>query len=68
MTKTIQMLVLGHAIWIDILQVALLKVVFFGRFPASDKGGMNLSNGLPSNWKTLSWKWKAFPNYRDKHD
>ena len=35
----------------DILQVALLKVVFFGRFPASDKGGMNLSNGLPSNWK-----------------
>ena len=40
----------------DILQVALLKVVFFGRFPASDKGGMNLSNGLPSNWKTLSWK------------
>ena len=52
----------------DILQVALLKVVFFGRFPASDKDGMNLSNGLPSNWKTLSWKWKTFPYYRDKHD
>ena len=44
----------------DILQFALLGVVFSGRFPASDKGGMNLSDGLPSNWKTLSWKWKTF--------
>ena len=44
----------------DILQVALLKVVFFGRFPASDKGGMNLSNGLPSNWKTYPGNEKPF--------